>query len=92
MCIRDRFGVENPHTITFELCFVDSTVVPVPSETVKGVHNHSVKMSLLAVLNKPLEARSVVRLAGDCPVNVFVYDNKVVLESKFVTFTKLSLD
>jgi hypothetical protein len=49
-------------------------------------------MPLLAVLDKPLEARSVVRLAGDCPVNVFVYDNKVVLESKLVTFTKLSLD
>lgn len=49
-------------------------------------------MPLLAVLDKPLEARSVVRLAGDCPVNVFVYDNKVVLESKLVTLTKLSLD
>lgn len=49
-------------------------------------------MPLFAVLDKPLEARSVVRLAGDCPVNVFVYDNKVVLESKLVTFTKLSLD
>jgi hypothetical protein len=49
-------------------------------------------MSLLAVFDKPLEARSVVCLAGDCPVNVFVYDNKIVLESELVTFTKLSLD
>ena len=49
-------------------------------------------MPLLAVLDKPLEARSVVCLAGDCSVNVFVYDNKVVLESKLVTLTKLSLD
>lgn len=86
------FGVANLHTITFEFCFVDGTVVPVPSETVKGVHNHSVKMPLLAVLDKPLEARSVVCLAGDSPVNVFVYDNEVVLEGKFVTLTKLSLD
>ena len=86
------FGVENPHTITFEFCFIDGTVVPVPGETVKGVHNHSVKMSLLAVLDKPLEARSVVCLAGDSPVNIFVYDNEVVLEGKFVTLTKLSLD
>lgn len=49
-------------------------------------------MPLLAVLNKPLEARSIVRLAGDCPVDIFVYDNKVVLESELVTLTKLSLD
>lgn len=41
-------------------------------------------MPLLAVLDKPLEARSVVCLAGDSPVNVFVYDNEVVLEGKFV--------
>lgn len=86
------FGVENLHTVAFELCFVNGTVVSVPGEAVKGVHNHSVKMPLLAVLDKPLEARSVVCLAGDSPVDIFVYDNKVVLESKFVTFTKLSLD
>lgn len=86
------FGVENLHTITFELCFVNGTVVPVSGEAVEGVHNHSVKMPLLAVFDKPLEARSVVCLAGDSPVDIFVYDNKVVLESKFVTFTKLSLD
>jgi len=86
------FGVENLHTIALEFCFVDGTVVPVPGEAVKGVHNHSVKMPLFAVLDKPLEARSVVCLAGDSPVDIFVYDNKVVLESKFVTFTKLSLD
>lgn len=86
------FGVENSHTITFEFCFVDGTVVPVPGEAVKGVHNHSVKMPLLAVLDKPLEARSVVCLAGDSPVDIFVYDNEVVLEGKLVTFTKLSLD
>ena len=49
-------------------------------------------MPFLAVFDKPLEARSVVRLAGDCPVNVFVYDNKVVLEGKLVTLTKLSFD
>lgn len=49
-------------------------------------------MPLLAVLDKPLEARSVVCLAGDSPVNVFVYDNKIVLESELVTFTKLPLD
>jgi hypothetical protein len=49
-------------------------------------------MPLLAVLDKTLEARSVICLAGDSPVNVFVYDNKVVLEGKFVTLTKLSLD
>ena len=41
----------------------------VPGEAVKGVHNHSVKMPLLAVLDKPLEARSVVCLAGDSPVS-----------------------
>lgn len=86
------FGVENLHTVAFELCFVNGTVVPVPGEAVKGVHNHSVKMPLLAVLDKPLEARSIVRLAGYSPVNVFVYDNKVVLEGKLVTFTKLSFD
>lgn len=49
-------------------------------------------MPLLAVLDKSLEARSVVCLAGDCPVNVFIYDSKVILESKFMTLTKLSLD
>lgn len=49
-------------------------------------------MPLLAVFDKPLEARSIVRLAGYSPVNVFVYDNKVVLEGKLVTFTKLSFD
>lgn len=49
-------------------------------------------MPLLAVLDKPLETRSVVCLAGDSPVDIFVYDNKVVLESKLVTLTKLSLD
>ena len=49
-------------------------------------------MPLLAVLDKPLEARSVVRLAGDCPVDIFVYNNKIVLEGKLVTLTKLSLD
>lgn len=49
-------------------------------------------MPLLAVLDKPLGARSVVCLAGDSPVDIFVYDNEVVLEGKFVTFTKLSLD
>lgn len=91
--VRHRlFGVENLHTIALELCFVDSTVVPVPGEAVKGVHNHSVKMPLLAVLDKPLEARSIVCLAGDCPVDIFVYDNKVVLEGEVVTLTKLSLD
>lgn len=49
-------------------------------------------MPLLAVLDKSLEARSVVCLAGDCPVNIFIYNNEVVLEGKFVTLTKLSLD
>lgn len=49
-------------------------------------------MPLLAVLDKPLEARSVVRLAGDCPVNVFVYDNEVVLESELMALSKLSFD
>lgn len=49
-------------------------------------------MPLLAVLDKPLEARSVVCLAGDSAVDIFVYDNEVVLESKLVTLTKLSLD
>lgn len=49
-------------------------------------------MPLLAVFDKPLETRSVVCLAGDSPVNIFVYDNEVVLEGKFVTLTKLSLD
>jgi hypothetical protein len=49
-------------------------------------------MPLLAVFDKPLETRSVVCLAGDSPVDIFVYDNKVVLEGKLVTFTKLSFD
>lgn len=49
-------------------------------------------MPLLAVLDKPLETRSVVCLSGDSPVDIFVYDNEVVLEGKLVTFTKLSLD
>ena len=86
------FGVENLHTVTFEPCLVNGTVIPVPGETVEGIHNYSVKMSLFTILDKPLEGGAIVCLAGDRPVDIFVYDNEVILEGEFVTFTKLSLD
>lgn len=86
------FSIENLHAITLELCFVHSTVVSVTGETVERVHDNSVKVTLFTVFDKTLEARAVVCLTGDCPVDVFVYDNKVVFESKLVTLTKLSLN
>ena len=86
------FGIENFNAVALEFCFVDGTVVPISSEAVKRVHNYSVKMPFFAVFDKPLKAGPVIGFTGDCPVNVFVYDNKVVLESKLMTLTKLPLD
>lgn len=86
------FGIENLHAVAFELGFINGTIVPVPGEAVEGVHNHSVKMPLLAVLNKPLKAGSVISLAGDCPVNAFLNHNEVVLESELMALSKLTFD
>ena len=86
------FCVVDPDPVLLELGLVDGTVIPVPGEAVKGVHDNSFKLVLLAVFNHPLELRALVSLAGYGPVAVFPDYDDFVLVSEVVTLPKLALN
>ena len=85
------FRIVDSHTVLFELCLVDSRVIAITSETVKGIHYHRFKLSLFAVFNETLKARTVICFAGNRPVNVFIYDGEPIFKGKLVTFSELTL-
>ena len=85
------FCIVDSHTVLFELCLIDSRVIAITSETVKGIHYHRFKLSLFAVFNETLKARTVICFAGNRPVNVFIYNGEPIFKGKLVTFSELTL-